>query len=143
MIFQVRGMCGNMNGMADDDFTAANGIIQGQLAFASYWKHTPCTAQEPSVPVIQPCQLNGFNKDAAQNICEWVGHADIFGECAVAFNMQPFKKNCIYDMCARDDSSDNGPVCLWLAALSHECRQKGIEVTWHTRPELQSLCAGR
>ena len=135
-------MCGNMNGQQDDDFTAQNGIIQSLSSFGQSWKHTPCTGQEPSVSAIKPCNVNNWNKNEAEQKCELVGDRLIFGDCVDALDVKPFKKNCIYDMCTRENTASFTPLCLWMAALSHQCRLAGVNVAWHADSNLQVLCAG-
>ena len=139
---QVRGMCGNMNGQLDDDFTAKNGIIQSLTSFAQSWKHTPCISPEPTMVSIQPCNMNSWNKNEAEEKCEFVGDRVVFGDCVDAVDIKPFRKNCVYDMCAREDGLNYTPLCLWLGALSHHCRLAGVEVIWHTHTSLQTICAG-
>ena len=112
-------------------------------SFASSYKYTPCTAEEPGVTSIHPCNDNTWNKPEAEEKCEWVGDTLIFGDCINAIDIKSFKKNCIYDMCTREDTSNFAPLCLWLSALSHQCRLAGVNVSWYESNDLHVLCAGK
>ena len=46
-------------------------------------------------------------------------------------------------MCAREDPSNNCPMCNMVSALSFACEQAGVTVNWQADSELRGLCAGK
>ena len=55
----------------------------------------------------------------------------------------PYQRLCAYDMCARADSSDDTPMCVWMLALARTCKEVGVIVNWMDSPILVAQCQGK
>ena len=78
----------------------------------------------------------------AQNMCQWVAHTEIFAECRSKMEWMYFRKQCQYDMCARENNADNTPMCIWVAAMARACKEIDVIVDWQANTELLLLCGG-
>jgi hypothetical protein len=61
------------------------------------------------------------------------------------FYTNPFSGRimCEYDMCAREDPSDNTPLCTMVSALAAACEKADIIVDWQADSALRELCDGK
>ena len=64
----------------------------------------------------------------------------MFGECLSIIDWMPFRKSCIYDMCAASDN--NRAVCTMIAALAYECNVHGVNVDWFSNADVFATCNG-
>ena len=80
------------------------------------------------------------NYDSAKQICSNVGLATIFAECLEVTDASRFRQMCEYDMCAYP--SRRVAVCSMMAALSHACHERNIEVKWQSYGVLD-YCRGK
>ena len=140
-MFQVEGLCGNMNGRLDDDYTASSGITTPLGPFVSSWKVNPCGGEDSLSQTVKPCTIKSNNAEVAHDLCKWIGDELVFGECRDAIDWRRFRKSCEYDMCARESPDDNTPLCLMVVAMAHACKDVGITVDWQSQAELRDFCA--
>ena len=131
-----------MNGQADDDFTSYNGMLEPLSSYGMSWKVKPCTAKETAPENCKPCSINSAAAAKAEDLCNWVGKRDVFGDCLDILEWKHYRTMCVYDMCAEKDQSNNTPLCVMLAALAQDCKDAGSPVDWQNDATLKNLCAG-
>ena len=69
-VLQVQGLCGNMNGNQEDDYTMAAGISSTLHDFAKSWMGANCPSIDYKGP-LQPCMFS--DSQAAKDLCHHVG----------------------------------------------------------------------
>ena len=81
---------------------------------------------------------------AAADACQFVGQPAIFGECLERLgDWNHFQRHCVYDMCARENTADDTPMCIWVLALARACKEVGVIVDWQSSTELLQRCQGK
>ena len=128
-----------MNGNADDDFTSKAGMVESIASFAASFAVGNCPYYDYKGP-LQPCTFT--DDTVAKQMCHYIGGHPVFEDCIAVLKWRRYRSICEYDMCAREDPSDNGPFCNMLSALAYACKRIArIKVYWQDT-ELLEYCSG-
>ena len=116
------GLCGNYNGNSGDDFMDQDGnAINSTNDFGNSWivgSTTGCTA-----PEIATCDV------AVQNVANVRCSAlsgSFFQPCNAIVNPNPFKEDCVYDVCQCNDDDRDMCYCESLATYASACAAAGV-----------------
>ncbi|XP_071530009.1 uncharacterized protein [Panulirus ornatus] len=123
------GLCGTFTDNQRDDFLTPEGDIeQNAIAFANKWKTSEKCVDQPLAEENRPCDRHVQNKAVAEKYCAKL-KSNLFAQCHLEVDPEPFYRDCLYDMCSCETKMD-GCLCPVLAAYSKECARKGIIVDW-------------
>ena len=142
-LLQVKGLCGNLDGNSQNDMKSSSGLPSDIVPFGDSWRDGSCIDLAIESQPFQPCKTQSAFNDAAVQMCQWVGHQDIFSACTGMINWVHYRTACEYDMCARKDPSDNCPMCLFVSAMAMDCLAHGIKISWYDNFELAHTCASK
>ena len=134
------GLCGNNDGDSTNDQTNADGIPSDLKSFGDSFRDASCSLLAPPNQARKPCSTQSTLAESSQEMCKWVGHADIFGKCNTLIDWAVYRKNCEYDMCSRDEAADNTPMCNMVSAMAYACKKHGIDIKWHENEDLMKIC---
>jgi hypothetical protein len=134
------GLCGNNDGDSVNDQTNADGIPSDLKSFGDSFRDTTCALLAPPNQSRKPCSTQSTLAESSTEMCKWVGHTDIFGQCNTLIDWAIYRRDCEYDMCSRDDASDNTPMCNMVSALAYACKKAGIDVKWFENEDLMRIC---
>ena len=80
-------------------------------------------------------------EEQAIDKCSAVGDPAIFGECLSVIEWSHYRSWCEYDMCSRQDATDDTSMCLVLSVMARDCAEHGIHIQWnHLCPGEKSVC---
>ncbi|XP_058797462.1 hemocytin [Phymastichus coffea] len=138
---QTKGLCGTFSASQKDDFLTPDGDVeQAVVAFANKWK-TDEHCADIKKDSDHPCDVNAHKRDAAEKYCG-VLKTKIFLGCHWHVDPEPFYKDCLYDMCACEDSIERC-LCPTLAAYAKDCVHLGVIVPWRQQVhECRIHCPG-
>ncbi|KAG7281603.1 hypothetical protein CRUP_033713 [Coryphaenoides rupestris] len=115
---RVRGLCGNFDGDAENDFTTQQGIMESTPElFGNSWKLSP-----HRVPW-------------ARKRCGLLTQ-ELFAPCHPEVPFQQYYDWCVFDACGCDSGGDCECLCTALAAYAEECNRRGVYIRWRS----QELC---
>ncbi|KAM6427527.1 alpha-tectorin-like [Liasis olivaceus] len=124
------GMCGNFNGVPEDDKVLPDGSrAQNDLHFGNAWKTetSPAGCLDDS-STLEPCE----NLQQYEEFCGiLVSQMGPFAECHWHVDPSPFYLACLYDLCHY--GRNNNMLCISLAAYEEMCLLQGIQTPgWRT-----------
>ncbi|CAN0372830.1 unnamed protein product [Lampetra fluviatilis] len=152
------GLCGNFNGIAQDDTRLpSNAIASSHAHFGNSWKVTdtdPSSLAPPCEDVddVDPCRRAGYRAHREANArCRALRGAagGAFAPCRAAVPPAAFYAACVYDLCACAAGLGGGAglgapatspetcLCDVLEAYAARCHAAGVHVQWRTA----TLCA--
>ncbi|XP_078453023.1 mucin-2-like [Lampetra planeri] len=120
---QTKGLCGNFNGVATDDFMSSQGLVEGTaVVFANSWKASS-DCEDIDTMVQDPCLLNMAIAESAERDCSFLRAPGIFAECHDLLDPYRYYKRCISDAC----SCPAGHDCVTETqfAYARACASKG------------------
>ncbi|XP_078453022.1 mucin-5B-like isoform X2 [Lampetra planeri] len=120
---QTKGLCGNFNGVATDDFMSSQGLVEGTaVVFANSWKASS-DCEDIDTMVQDPCLLNMAIAESAEHKCSFLRAPGIFAECHDLLDPYRYYKRCISDAC----SCPAGHDCVTETqfAYARACASKG------------------
>ncbi|XP_019371542.1 PREDICTED: von Willebrand factor isoform X1 [Gavialis gangeticus] len=138
---RVCGLCGNFDGIQNNDLTSSNNQLEvDPVDFGNSWKVKPHCADvkkfNQGQTLITPlCNDNLEKQVMVENSCS-ILTSDVFSECRKLVNPEPYVDICIYDTCTCESIGDCACFCDAIAAYAHICAQKGAVVQWR----LPTLC---
>ena len=113
---RVCGLCGNYNGIRDDD---------------------PITAMELSCPItpmgkrsvsnVAGCDNSPTTVAAAQERCGVMRTSDVFSGCRRVLDPTPFINSCEFDYCCGDAEGRESYICSSLSGYAAECTRMGVQ----------------
>ncbi|XP_009511474.2 von Willebrand factor [Phalacrocorax carbo] len=134
---QVCGLCGNFDGIQNNDLTSSNEHLEvDPVDFGNSWKVNPYCAdvEKPNreQTLISPlCNGNVVKQMMVETSCSILS-GDVFEECKKLVNPEPYIDICMYDTCACESIGDCACFCDAIAAYAHVCAQKGVAVHWRS-----------
>lgn len=128
------GLCGNFNGIPDDDFQTRDGTITTSIArFGNSWSRPDINQQCRNIPeneVRSPCSTKSegeVKKNRAK--CQILNDFP-FTLCHAAVNPQGFIEMCEQDMCSGNSTLDLDSICDSLTQYERACAKEGVNVYW-------------
>ncbi|XP_032083371.1 alpha-tectorin-like [Thamnophis elegans] len=119
------GMCGNFNGILEDDKVLPDGSrAQNDLHFGNAWKTetSPAGCLDDN-STLEPCE----NPWEYEQLCGiLVNQTGPFAKCSWHVDPSPFYLACLYDLCHY--GRHNNVLCIGLAAYEEMCLLEGIQI---------------
>ncbi|KAK7813865.1 hypothetical protein U0070_002515, partial [Myodes glareolus] len=140
------GLCGNLNGFAQDDLQGPDGRLQAtEAAFGNSWKvpeglgpSRPCSAGRE----VDPCRAVGYRARREANARCGLLKTSPFSHCHAVVPPEPFFAACVYDLCAcGPGASADACLCDALEAYASHCRQAGVTPVWRGPTLCEALVA--
>ena len=122
------GLCGNFNGIEDDDFRTSDGAsVDNAAEFGNSWKVDP--ACDNATLVQHPCLVNSNRAMMAHANCSRLFEPP-FNSCASYINAtgKGYYDDCVYDVCACEDDPDVC-YCQSLDAYAADCAAH-VDISW-------------
>ncbi|XP_058511785.1 von Willebrand factor [Ochotona princeps] len=143
---QVCGLCGNFDGVQNNDFTSSNlQVEEDPVDFGNSWKVNPQCADTRKVLLeLSPatCRNNVVKQTMVDSSCRILTSA-VFQGCNKLVDPEPFLDVCIYDTCSCESIGDCVCFCDTIAAYAHVCAQHGKVVNWRTATLCPQSCEER
>lgn len=124
---QTCGLCGNFNGVANDDFVMPNGSLgKDVFHFAASWKpETSC--KDDSAGSYPEC-LEKQHLIQAKYKC-WIiqnPHGP-FASCHSQVNPEPYMYNCVLDLCI--SALDHTILCHSIQNYAAACQRQNVNIS--------------
>nr|XP_032805325.1 mucin-6-like [Petromyzon marinus] len=120
----TKGLCGNFNGVATDDFMSSQGLVEGTaVVFANSWKASS-DCEDIDTVVQDPCLLNMASAESAERKCSILrAPSGVFAQCHHLLDPYRYYKRCMSDAC----SCPAGQDCVTETqfAYARACASKG------------------
>ncbi|KAH0508324.1 Kielin/chordin-like protein [Microtus ochrogaster] len=129
------GLCGNLNGFAQDDLQGPDGRLHAtEAVFGNSWKvpeglgpSRPCSTGRE----VDPCRAVGYRARREANARCGLLKTSPFSHCHAVVPPEPFFAACVYDLCAcGPGASADACLCDALEAYASHCRQAGVTPVW-------------
>ncbi|XP_031570800.1 mucin-2-like [Actinia tenebrosa] len=131
------GLCGNYNGLPDDDFVTLNGQRTSSVAqFGNSWrmanvKDTCPNTQEAETKL--PCQgVIGAHVNKTQEKCKLLQDLGIFGRCHARVDPTPYIDMCKQEACRCVLNNMTDCICDALTQYSRACSRNKVHLQWRT-----------
>ena len=122
------GLCGNFNGIQNDDFTTKyNHSASDAASFGNFWKVEKSCPDVVNMPY--PCKSAGRAAQITKRHCFSLRYPP-FDICNKVLNPNVgYIPNCLHDVCG---CGGNPIACLCeaYAAYSEDCRAAGVIINW-------------
>uniref|UniRef100_A0A8C9MZR3 von Willebrand factor n=1 Tax=Serinus canaria TaxID=9135 RepID=A0A8C9MZR3_SERCA len=129
IILKVCGLCGNFDGIQNNDLTSSSEHLEvDPVDFGNSWKVSSHCADTLMSPL---CGGNIVKQMMVESSCSILS-GSIFEECTKLVNPEPYIDICLYDTCACESVGDCACFCDTVAAYAHACAQKGVAVHWRS-----------
>ncbi|XP_072040245.1 IgGFc-binding protein-like [Amphiura filiformis] len=126
----AEGLCGYFNGDELDDFKGPlQTLIHNVNEFGNSWKYDgregcDCVLDDPdSCPDVDPCDAKVDVSDLCFPVSDINGP---FALCRDAVDPQPYFKDCSFDSCAAQNSTDI--LCDYFTKYVYACREVGVAI---------------
>ena len=134
------GLCGNHNGVPEDDFMLANSQVQAKnaLDFGNSWampKHGEACESLNKEPASLCSNVSLAVIEMARRSC-MVLLSELFSACHSKVAPQGYVTACEEDMCSCDSRQHSGCVCEVLTQYSRTCASRGVTLAWRN----EALC---
>ncbi|XP_040421957.1 von Willebrand factor isoform X2 [Cygnus olor] len=142
---QVCGLCGNFDGIQNNDLTSSNEHVEvDPVDFGNSWKvNTYCAdvkKHNQEQALVSPlCNGNVLKQVMVETSCSILS-GSLFEECKKLVNPEPYIDICMYDTCACESTGDCACFCDAIAAYAHVCAQKGVTVHWRSADLCPQSC---
>ncbi|XP_064613991.1 LOW QUALITY PROTEIN: SCO-spondin-like [Liolophura sinensis] len=135
----VQGLCGDYNGVTDDEFTTLQGtIVTNAGAFGnSYAVLDPEKKCNPAGNVDNECRSSAMENEATRACNELRGK--LFSDCHPFINVESWFHRCVSDYCAASDKGElakDEVVCEYLSAYARACSNQNKVIEWRS----EALC---
>ncbi|XP_067687663.1 BMP-binding endothelial regulator protein-like [Haliotis asinina] len=135
---QMCGLCGNYNGLENDDLVGRKGkIYEKGEDFGHSWRigsKKACKVKPKLRRLTSPCESDARAKMRANRHCSAL-YDKTFAKCRRQVDVQPYVTSCVTDMC--DCPQGHQCACESLRAYANECKRAGFKVKWDN-----SMCNG-
>ncbi|KAL7981164.1 hypothetical protein Chor_005398, partial [Crotalus horridus] len=137
---QTCGLCGNFNGMANDDFVMPNGSLgKDVFHFAASWKpETSC--KDVSAGSYPEC-LEKQHLIQAKYKC-WIiqnPHGP-FASCHSQVNPEPYMYDCVLDLCI--SALDHTILCHSIQNYAAACQRQNVNISaWRNESSCYFQCS--
>ncbi|XP_077146435.1 IgGFc-binding protein-like isoform X6 [Ranitomeya variabilis] len=127
---KVCGMCGNFNGLKNDELLMPNGLQAANVVqFGNSWKSEIDSdlncLDDTRDDLDPPC--NALSLPNIQRQCN-VLQSDTFQACHNLVDPDDFIKSCVYDMCIYNGMQST--LCAVVQAYVDACRTQGVNIKW-------------
>nr|XP_031300131.1 von Willebrand factor [Camelus dromedarius]XP_031300132.1 von Willebrand factor [Camelus dromedarius] len=143
---QVCGLCGNFDGVQNNDLTSSSlQVEEDPVDFGNSWKVSTQCADARKVPLdASPatCRSSVLKQTMVDSSCR-ILTSDIFRDCNMLVDPEPYLDACIYDTCSCESVGDCACFCDTVAAYAHVCAQHGSVVAWRTATLCPQSCEER
>ncbi|XP_072113007.1 IgGFc-binding protein-like [Mobula birostris] len=138
---QVCGMCGNYNGIWQDDYMKPDGSQAKDVnELGNSWKVPP---DEPGCDPIEPgvCLPADEERYRGDDFCGLItSQQGPFVNCHSVINTNGFFESCVVEMCLTD--GDQGALCRTLQIYSDACQRAGVTIVpWRNSTFCGIVCA--
>ncbi|XP_077196889.1 IgGFc-binding protein-like [Paroedura picta] len=135
---QTCGMCGNFNGVADDDFTMRNGSATKEAwAFATDWKMETDPGSTDGFNYTYPEIVEGELLVQSKSRCWIIQDPDgPFASCHSQIDPEPYLTDCVFDLYI--SAGDFGVLCQSIQTYAAVCQSANVTL-WPWRKEF--FCA--
>lgn len=135
----TKGLCGDYNDNAEDDFKTPSGGIPEVSArlFGDSWKkddYCPEPGEE-----IDTCLKYPARKVWALERCGFL-QSEVFEICHKELDPAPYVQRCVFDTCACNEGDDCHCLCTALSAYAHECNRRGFPIRWRCSERCPMQC---
>ena len=114
---KVCGLCGNYNGIRDDDPISDPGDCPGGVV----------PMGKRSAPDTDGCDNSPSTVTEAQTRCGVMRTSDVFSECRKKVDPEPFITSCEFDYCCGDADGRESYICSSLSSYAAECTRAGAQ----------------
>ena len=138
---QVCGMCGNNNGLADDDFQVPDGslVTSGNLLVDKWRAHSKkCHAKTDDYCLAKDQLKSAFAIEACK-----VLDSEPFAECRELINFNEYYEDCKQSACSCSRGGDCECLCAAIATFGRACAVAGAPVRWRTAELCPLMCEAR
>ncbi|XP_069497560.1 IgGFc-binding protein-like [Ambystoma mexicanum] len=139
---QLRGMCGNYNGVRGDDKRKPDGTIaRSDAEFGNSWKadisSAGCVDDSGESNTTDTCT----NLGAIQGLCRVITQpSGPFDECHWYEDADPFFASCVYDLCYY--GTNKGMLCTAAASYEAVCQLHSLVIPdWKSQMQCDDDCA--
>ncbi|KAI3378146.1 hypothetical protein SNEBB_007090, partial [Seison nebaliae] len=142
---KVSGLCGNMNGNAEDDTQLSDRSAASIEDLANAFQVGTCVDKEipPMFDLTQPCAGHDGRREWAHTKCDMIA-VDATKDSPFYYCIQQLDENvvenahtnCLFDTCSCDKGGDCECMCDALANFGELCNEVNYPVRWRT----QELC---
>uniref|UniRef100_H2YI88 VWFD domain-containing protein n=1 Tax=Ciona savignyi TaxID=51511 RepID=H2YI88_CIOSA len=131
----MRGLAGNYNGNAADDFISSYGMLESTPAsFGNSWKlNKDCP--DVLVEIIDACEINSDKGLFAMTACHSI-YGSRFSPCHLVVNPFVYYKMCMYEYCECAKELNTLCMCDVLAVYAHKCSLENVYLDWRS----ESFC---
>ncbi|XP_063800257.1 mucin-5B-like [Pseudophryne corroboree] len=135
---KVCGICGNYDGIANNDFTTrSQSVVENLMEFGNSWKTDP---KCPNVFAVKdPCSINPYRKAWALKQCGIIT-SKVFQACHPQVDPGMYFESCISDSCACDSGGDCECFCTAVALYAQACSENGVCINWRTPTICPMFC---
>uniref|UniRef100_A0ACB8FS17 Uncharacterized protein n=1 Tax=Sphaerodactylus townsendi TaxID=933632 RepID=A0ACB8FS17_9SAUR len=135
---QTCGLCGNFNGVADDDFMMRNrSVVKDALDFGTNWQSETFPAAIDGLNSSYPKLPEGKLLLESKSMCWIIQNPDgPFAPCHSQIDPEPYMTDCVFDLYS--SVGDFGVLCQSIEAYVSACQSANITL-WPWRKEF--FCA--
>ncbi|XP_064614442.1 uncharacterized protein LOC135478101 [Liolophura sinensis] len=132
----IRGLCGNFDGDANNDFTTAfgkstNSASEFGTSFAIDIPNEPCDTAATNV--MNRCVQGSDIEAAAREKCSQL-RSGAFRECGKYMSPEPWILRCMADYCGaanmEGEANLNKAVCTIFTIFAQQCSEYGPRISW-------------
>ncbi|KAM8953099.1 IgGFc-binding protein-like [Pelodytes ibericus] len=129
---KVCGMCGNFNGIKEDDLLMPNGLQATNVTqFGNSWKSDTDSDKNclnDDREDLNP-QCSDAQKPAIESQCNAL-FSDTYRACHHLVDPALFAASCVYDMCRYNGMVST--LCAIFQAYVDACRSEGVNIDWRS-----------
>ena len=131
------GLCGNFNGIPDDDLKTQDGTITTSVSrFANSWSRPLVNEYCRNIPeneVQFPCrQKSETEMNKIRAMCQVLNNYP-FKYCHAVLNPRRYIEMCEQDVCSCNSTSDPDCICDSLTQYERACAERGVPVIWRKK----------
>ncbi|XP_054854871.1 IgGFc-binding protein-like [Eublepharis macularius] len=135
------GLCGNFNGVADDDLVMRNGSREKDVFIvASGWMSETVPSCDNGTSDSYPVCPEGERLLQAKSKCRILQDLNgPFGSCHLQINPEHYLSNCILDVCI--SPGDSHVLCQSIQAYAAACQRRNITISaWRSKDFCALAC---
>jgi alpha-tectorin len=136
----VKGLCGNFNGIKDDDLTTCDGTDVTDEEHKYSLIGSSCQVDDPSDPectnpTVDPPTCTEDEVHEITDKCDFI-LGPIFEGCS-SLNLDNHHDSCTFDVCVTKNKT---AACSSLEALAVQCASSGSSVSWREATDCPLPC---
>ncbi|XP_078509937.1 alpha-tectorin-like [Lissotriton helveticus] len=137
----VCGLCGDFNGIRDDDFRGPSGSVMEDVAhFVKSWQVSAYTAICAMADRVPACGMENVASFFAKRYCGVITDPEgPFTRCDGARDNNTIVTDCVYNMCISGDSKQ--AFCSMMQSFAQQCQKQGTTIQhWRDHTECEMTC---